>query len=78
MLSERTGFLPKATAIILAILGLVLGGGGAWLAFLGGSGSYVGCGLVLLVAAGLLLPRRRSALRLSAALVFAVLGWSAP
>ncbi|MBO1323650.1 glucose/quinate/shikimate family membrane-bound PQQ-dependent dehydrogenase [Acetobacter sp. TBRC 12305] len=76
MISERTGFLLKATAIILAILGLVLGGGGLWLAWLGGSGFYVGCGLVLLVVAGLLWRRRREALWLYAALVFAVLAWS--
>ncbi|MFT9386727.1 glucose/quinate/shikimate family membrane-bound PQQ-dependent dehydrogenase [Acetobacter sp.] len=76
MISERTGFLLKATAIIMALLGLVLGGGGAWLAALGGSGFYVGSGLALLVAAALLWQRRREALWLYAALVFAVLAWS--
>ncbi|WP_415418991.1 glucose/quinate/shikimate family membrane-bound PQQ-dependent dehydrogenase [Acetobacter malorum] len=74
--SSRPGMPLVITTVLVAVLGLFLTGGGAWLASLGGSLFYVLCGLVLLVTAGLLWRRRQEALWLYAALVFATLIWS--
>ena len=49
------------TGIIYALIGLVLAGGGIWLASLGGSIVYIILGLGILATAALLLAQRRSA-----------------
>lgn len=51
------GWFVSLFAIMLALVGLVLLGGGAWLAWLGGSWYYLVAGAVLL-ASGLLIHRR--------------------
>jgi quinoprotein glucose dehydrogenase len=64
------------TSIVLALVGLVLGGGGAWLVALGGSWYYLIAGLAFLVTAWLLYRRRSAALWLYAGIVFATLIWA--
>ncbi|GBR01034.1 PQQ-dependent membrane-bound glucose dehydrogenase [Acetobacter oeni LMG 21952] len=58
------------------MLGLILTGGGAWLASLSGSFYYVLCGIALLVTAGLLWKRRVEAWWLYAGIVFVTLIWA--
>src|SRR5262249_5840114 len=53
-------WLPVLLGALVALIGLILAGGGAYLAALGGSWYYVLAG-VLLVAAGYLMIRRRIA-----------------
>ncbi|NHO32880.1 glucose/quinate/shikimate family membrane-bound PQQ-dependent dehydrogenase [Acetobacter fallax] len=74
--ADRPGIILAATAIVTGVLGLILAGGGAWLASLGGSFYYVLCGLALLVTAGLLWKRRVEAWWLYAGLVFVTLIWA--
>ncbi len=74
--ADRPGLILAATAIVTGLLGLILAGGGGWLASLGGSLYYVICGIVLLVTAALLWKRRVEAWWLYAALVFATLIWA--
>lgn len=64
------------TAIVLALIGLYLLGGGVWLAALGGSWYYLVAGLGFLATAGLLARRRREALWLYALVVAASLAWA--
>ncbi|MHA6684072.1 glucose/quinate/shikimate family membrane-bound PQQ-dependent dehydrogenase [Mesorhizobium sp. A556] len=64
------------TTIILALIGLFLGIGGAWLAALGGSWYYLLVGLGFLVTARLLYRRRSGALWLYAAIVLGTLIWA--
>jgi Glucose dehydrogenase len=45
------------TAIILALIGLAIGGGGIWLAALGGSVYYIIAGIGILVTGALLMAR---------------------
>ena len=70
---------PIATgplALVTALAGLVLAGGGAMLIAAGGSWYYLPAGMALLaVAAGLVL-RKRFALPLYGALLVSMLGWS--
>lgn len=64
-----------ATAIVIAVLGLVLAAGGGWLIVLGGSWYYLCAGLALLATSILLVKRNPIALYLYALLVVATLGW---
>lgn len=64
------------TALILAVIGLAIGGGGIRLAMLGGSWYYVITGIAFLIAAGLLYRRKSMALWLYAAIVIATLCWA--
>ncbi|RJT41804.1 glucose/quinate/shikimate family membrane-bound PQQ-dependent dehydrogenase [Mesorhizobium waimense] len=64
------------TAMVLALIGLVLGGGGIWLASLGGSWYYVITGLGFLITAWLLYRRKSIALWLYAAIVIGTLCWA--
>ena len=52
----------RITAIIIALMGLALAGGGAYLLSLGGSAYYLLCGLGFLLAAALLIARKLLAL----------------
>ncbi|WP_208646336.1 glucose/quinate/shikimate family membrane-bound PQQ-dependent dehydrogenase [Mesorhizobium waimense] len=62
--------------MVLALIGLVLGGGGIWLASLGGSWYYVITGLGFLITAWLLYRRKSIALWLYAAIVIGTLCWA--
>ncbi|HEX8046461.1 glucose/quinate/shikimate family membrane-bound PQQ-dependent dehydrogenase [Rhizobium sp.] len=64
------------TSFVLALIGLALGGGGLWLALLGGSFFYVLAGLAFLATAILLFLRKAAALWLYAIFVLAALGWA--
>jgi quinoprotein glucose dehydrogenase len=63
-------------AAIVALLGLVLGVGGVWLAVLGGSLYYLIAGLILIVCAVLLWQRRPAALWLYALLLVGTMIWA--
>ncbi|SMF76128.1 quinoprotein glucose dehydrogenase [Tistlia consotensis] len=65
-----------ATAIVVLLLGLCLLGGGAWLAWLGGSWYYLIAGLGFLATAALLAKRRRAALWVYALVVAGSLAWA--
>jgi quinoprotein glucose dehydrogenase len=64
------------TGIIYALIGLVLAGGGIWLAALGGSIFYIILGVGILATAALLLAQRRSALWLFAIVLVGTLAWA--
>jgi len=68
--------LPAAMAVVFGLLALLLGIGGGWLPWLGGSAYYVLLALGLLVVALLLLWRHAAALWLYVLLCLATLGWS--
>ncbi|MCJ8148224.1 glucose/quinate/shikimate family membrane-bound PQQ-dependent dehydrogenase [Shinella sedimenti] len=68
--------LLTLTAVLFAIIGLVLTGGGGWLLSLGGSPYYLITGLAFLVTAYLLLRRSSAALWLYAVIVLGSLGWA--
>ncbi|MBC9880929.1 glucose/quinate/shikimate family membrane-bound PQQ-dependent dehydrogenase [Bradyrhizobium sp. INPA01-394B] len=64
------------TGVVYALIGLVLAGGGVWLAALGGSIFYVVLGFGILATAALLLARRHQALWLFAIVLVGTLGWA--
>lgn len=64
------------TGLVYALIGLVLAGGGLWLAALGGSIFYVVLGVGILATGALLLAQRRSALWLFAIVLVGTLGWA--
>jgi quinoprotein glucose dehydrogenase len=64
------------TGIIYALIGLVLAGGGIWLAALGGSIFYIVLGIGILATGALLLAQRRSALWLFAIVLAGTLAWA--
>ena len=64
------------TSFVLALIGLALGGGGLWLALLGGSFFYLFAGLSFFVTAILLLMRKAAALWLYAIFILVALGWA--
>ncbi|MEZ2218843.1 glucose/quinate/shikimate family membrane-bound PQQ-dependent dehydrogenase [Rhizobium sp. RCC_161_2] len=64
------------TSLVLALIGLALGGGGLWLVLLGGSFFYLFAGAMFLLTAILLFMRKAAALWLYAILVLAALGWA--
>ena len=68
--------LPGTMAVVFALLALLLGIGGGWLLWLGGSAYYLLMAVGLLVMALLLLWRQASALWVYAALCLATLVWS--
>lgn len=68
--------LLPLTVLLLALIGLVLTGGGGWLLSLGGSPYYLIAGLVFLVTAFLLHRRRAAALWLYAVFIVASLAWA--
>ncbi|NKC32390.1 membrane-bound PQQ-dependent dehydrogenase, glucose/quinate/shikimate family [Falsiroseomonas selenitidurans] len=73
--THNTLFL-RLMAVLLALVGLALAGGGGWLLALGGSWFYLALGLLLLVAAVLLWQRRPAGLTVFAAGLLATLAWS--
>jgi quinoprotein glucose dehydrogenase len=68
--------LLTLTAVLFAIIGVVLTGGGGWLLSLGGSPYYLITGLAFLLTAYLLLRRSSAALWLYALIVLGSLGWA--
>jgi len=68
--------LLTLTAALIAIIGLVLTGGGGWLLSLGGSPYYLVTGIAFLVTAVLLFRRSAAALWLYALIVLGSLGWA--
>jgi quinoprotein glucose dehydrogenase len=64
------------TSILFTLIGLALGGGGAWLVALGGSPFYLFAGLMFLFTAVLLFKRRAAALWAYALLVLSALIWA--
>lgn len=64
------------TAIICALIGLCLLGGGAWLAVLGGSLFYCIAGVGVVVTGALLFARHRAALWVYAAVLIGALVWA--
>ena len=66
----------RITAIIIALMGLALAGGGAYLLSLGDSAYYLLCGLGFLVTAALLFARKLLALHVYAVIVVASLAWA--
>jgi quinoprotein glucose dehydrogenase len=72
----RTRPLLAITALVVALMGLYLAVGGAWLLALGGSLYYLVIGIGLLVTAFLLFRARREALFLYAVLLLGTLIWA--
>lgn len=68
--------LLSLTATLVALIGLVLTGGGGWLLSLGGSPYYLVTGLAFLGTAFLLFRRSSAALWLYAIIVLGSLGWA--
>ncbi len=68
--------LLKITAVLLALMGVALVAGGAWLASLGDTWFYVGAGLALLLCAVLLARGNSLAWWVQALLMLATLAWS--
>ena len=62
--------------IIYALIGLVVAGGGIWLAALGGSIFYIVLGIGILATAALLLMQLRQALSLFAVVLVGTLAWA--
>jgi quinoprotein glucose dehydrogenase len=68
--------LLTLTAIVFALIGLVLGGAGGWLVALGGSPYYLLTGIAFLVTALLLHRRNAAALWLYGAIILLSLAWA--
>ncbi|OHV08838.1 membrane-bound PQQ-dependent dehydrogenase, glucose/quinate/shikimate family [Kushneria phosphatilytica] len=62
---------------LVALVGLVLTGGGAWLAIVGGSWYYLLAGIGMLLAGGLLIMQRRAGVLLYAVVFIGSLLWAA-
>jgi hypothetical protein len=72
----RSSPVVTVSGIVYGLIGLVLGAGGAWLVYLGGSVYYVLAGIGFLVTGGLLIARRRAALWVYAAVLIGTLLWA--
>ena len=68
--------LLTLTAALIALIGIILTGGGGWLLSLGGSPYYLVTGIAFLVTAVLLLRRSGAALWLYALIILGSLGWA--
>ena len=75
-IATETIMLLSLTATLVALIGLVLTGGGGWLLSLGGSPYYLVTGLAFIVTAILLFRRSSAALWLYALIVLGSLGWA--
>ncbi|MGY3468287.1 glucose dehydrogenase [Bradyrhizobium sp. LM6.11] len=72
----RDAPLLAITSVVVAIMGLGLLAGGAWLAALGGSVYYLIAGIMLLLTSWLLARRRAEALWIYAALLAGTMAWA--
>ncbi|MGE7138719.1 membrane-bound PQQ-dependent dehydrogenase, glucose/quinate/shikimate family [Luteibacter sp. NPDC031894] len=77
-MSSTRAFLrpPRITGIVIAILGLALAFGGAWLAILGGSFYYLVAGVAVLVTGVLLARGSSAALWLYAIVLLGTVAWA--
>jgi quinoprotein glucose dehydrogenase len=77
---ESPGFAGRwagrLLGVVLALIGLVLAGGGAWLAVIGGSAYYVLAGLGLLIAGGLVFRGRLAGVAVYALVFVGTLVWA--
>ncbi|MUZ73198.1 membrane-bound PQQ-dependent dehydrogenase, glucose/quinate/shikimate family [Agrobacterium vitis] len=64
------------TAVVFAVIGLALGGGGGYLLSLGGSPFYLIAGLAFILVALLLVMRKASALWIYGLFILGCLGWA--
>ncbi|MGV1893598.1 glucose/quinate/shikimate family membrane-bound PQQ-dependent dehydrogenase [Agrobacterium vitis] len=64
------------TAVVFAVIGLALGGGGGYLLSLGGSPFYLVAGLAFILVALLLVMRKASALWIYGLFILGCLGWA--
>ncbi|WP_429930441.1 glucose/quinate/shikimate family membrane-bound PQQ-dependent dehydrogenase [Agrobacterium vitis] len=64
------------TAVVFAVIGLALGGGGGYLLSLGGSPFYLIAGLAFILVALLLLMRKAAALWIYGLFILGCLGWA--
>ena len=64
------------SALLVLVIGLLIGGGGIWLTTLGGTPAYIAIGAGLVLAALLLFTRRRSGLAVYGLVLAATLVWS--
>ncbi|BCH54770.1 glucose/quinate/shikimate family membrane-bound PQQ-dependent dehydrogenase [Agrobacterium vitis] len=64
------------TAVVFAVIGLALGGGGGYLLSLGGSPFYLIAGLAFILVALLLMMRKASALWIYGLFILGCLGWA--
>lgn len=67
---------PLILGAMIALIGLVLAIGGAWLAMLGGSLYYLLTGIAMLASGALLIRRRALGIWLYVAIFVATLGWA--
>ncbi|MEW5319274.1 MAG: hypothetical protein WDW38_010437 [Sanguina aurantia] len=74
--SHRSRKAPAVVGVLLILIGLALGGGGAWLIALGGSLFYLIAGLGVVLTGILLLARRRAALWVYAIVLLGTVIWS--
>lgn len=74
--SSRSRPVVTITGVVYTLIGLVLAGGGAWLAALGGSFHYAIAGCGILLTGALLFAGRRSALWVYAAVLVGTLIWA--
>ena len=75
---NRTGhWTLSLLGLVIALVGLVLAGGGAWLAALGGSWYYVLAGAGMLIAGAQLMRGRMSGAVWYALVFVGTVGWSA-
>ena len=70
------GWAAVPLGIVIALIGLVLAGGGAWLALLGGSLYYLIAGIALIVSGVLLVLRRAAGAWLYVGIFVATLLWA--
>jgi quinoprotein glucose dehydrogenase len=74
--AQRSSLILILTAIILALIGIYMGAGGAWLVHLGGSPYYLITGAALLATAVLVWRGRAAALWLYALILLGTLAWA--
>ena len=74
--TTSVGWLPRVLAVLIGLSGMVLGGGGAWLAVLGGSLYYMLGGFILFSSAVMLWFGMRQGLHLYLLFLAATLVWA--
>jgi quinoprotein glucose dehydrogenase len=74
--ARRPSLIIFLTSLVVGLVGLVMGGGGALLVLLGGSPYYLATGLAMLATAGLLWRGRAVALWLYALILVGTLAWA--
>ncbi|ANF56475.1 membrane-bound PQQ-dependent dehydrogenase, glucose/quinate/shikimate family [Halotalea alkalilenta] len=75
--SRGSGIPTLLVGVLVAVVGVVLAAGGAWLAVVGGSWYYLIAGVALLISGVQLIRRRASGAWWYAAVLVGTLGWTA-